>query len=277
MTPLRPLFLFAIVALPVAIPYVASSSVRPQDENQGELARRYFGIADYDSGGWVSFAEASQSLLISREEFRRYDIDQDGGIDRTEFEARYRRIVETQGIFQPPIPAPKRALNLPTPTLSWFQRFDSDGSGSWDLAELSLALEDRDLSQLATAENFTLVDADRSGRLEAPEINAVLQLVTLSGGGLRARASSVRELFGKALPTPVGPGVVPSPARLPGPLPVFERLDVNGDGVCSDVDLRELAFPAALPIRPQALLAALDRDGDGALSAAEFQRALLAE
>lgn len=272
----RRLLVAACAVAPLGALFAAGEVARAQDETESEKAARYFATADYDASGWISIQEAGQSLLISREEFYSYDVDKDGGIDASEFESRYRSLLETQGFFDPPIPAPSSTAELPTPLRIWFQRFDRDASGDWDLLELSNALEERGVAELANAQSFNLVDADGSGTLDPTEVEAVLDLVALTGTLSLAPAQSIRELFGQPLPVPIGPGVVPSPNRIPGPLPVFDRLDVDGDGTCTRRDLRELAFPAALPIRPETLLAALDRDGDGRLSKAEFDRALLA-
>lgn len=277
LTPIvRPLLAACVVA-PLGV-YLANGAptANAQDETEAERAQRYFATADYDGSGWISIEEAGQSLLISREEFYRYDANKDGGIDSPEFESRYRTLVETQGFFDPPIPPPTSAQALPTPLRIWFQRFDRDGSGDWDLLELTNALEERGVADLANAQSFALVDADGSGRLDTVEVQAVLDLVAITGTLALVPATSIRELFGTPLDKPIGPGIVPSPDRIPGPLPIFDRLDVDGDGACSRRDLRELAFPAALPIRPETLLAALDLDGDGRLTKDEFDRALIA-
>lgn len=236
-------------------------------------AKRYFAICDYDQKGWISFEEASQALLVSRDEFFNYDVDKDGAIRLEEFVARHGTIVATQGLFQPPIPAPNRRPELPAPTRVWFERFDADASGGWDPAELALAFDEVGLASAIDETLWARFDADASGVLESYEIDPVLGFTAGARLALGTTAKSLRELFGAPVPTPPGPGVVAAPTRVVGPLPVFDRLDVDGDGVCSLADLTALEFPAALPIRPQTLIAALDGNGDGVLSTTELRAA----
>ena len=54
----------------------------------------------------------------------------------------------------------------------------------------------------------------------------------------------------------------------------FFRLDVDGNGSIDESDLRALLVPARAAIRLSAVIAALDRNGDGRLSQAEFLYAL---
>lgn len=236
-------------------------------------AKRYFAICDYNQNGWISFEEASQALLVSRDEYFAYDVDKDGAIRLEEFVARHGTIVDTQGLFQPPIPAPNRRPVLPTPTRVWFERFDADASGGWDPAELTLAFDEVGLASEIDDDLWARFDADESGVLEAFEIEPVLGYTAGARLALGTTAKSLRELFGVPVPVSSGPGVVEGPTRLVGPLPVFDRLDVDGDGVCSLADLEALEFPAALPIRPQTLIAALDGNGDGVLESSELRAA----
>ena len=62
--------------------------------------------------------------------------------------------------------------------------------------------------------------------------------------------------------------------RLPGPTPHFRRLDPGNDGFVDVNDLRDLLAPARISVRASAVVSALDQDGDGLLSEAEFLGAL---
>ncbi|MEZ5979430.1 MAG: hypothetical protein R3F34_14590 [Planctomycetota bacterium] len=271
---LRRLLPLALAGTALAAPLAIRSA---QDrEDAASLARRYFAIADWDSNGWISLKEAGESLLASRDEFFKYDLDRDGGIDPAEFEARVRTIVETRGFFLPPIPAPRGGRELPAPTKIWFDRFDGDRSGTWDITELSAALAERDATMRVDDVLWKRLDADGSGRIEPSEMEGVLA-ITNSSAPTTTGATTIRELFGVPILPPPGPGVVPGPPRFAGPLPFFDRLDVDGNGSCDMRDLETLAFPAALPIRPQTLVTALDLDGDGKLDRHEIDVALGAE
>jgi hypothetical protein len=262
--------------LPLVVALAGTGAlVAAQQSTQDPLAeaKRYFEISDYDGSGWISSEEAGQALLASRDEFFRYDVDKDGGISLTEFVARHTTIVKTQGLFQPPIPAPNRRPELPPPTRVWFERFDADRNGGWDPAELALALDEFALAGAVDDTLWARFDADGSGALEDFEIDAVMAFTASARLALGTTAGNLRELFGVPVPNPSGPGVVPGPARLLGPLPFLERLDVDGDGTCSLSDLEALEFPAALPVRAQTLVAALDANGDGVLGEDELRAA----
>jgi len=58
------------------------------------------------------------------------------------------------------------------------------------------------------------------------------------------------------------------------PLTHFTRLDADRDGFITEEDLRTLQSPARLDLRLRAILSAMDSDGDGRLSEAEFRAAM---
>jgi len=66
------------------------------------IEAEYFKICDHDGSQWVSFREASHSLLFDRGQFGRVDANTDGKISRPEFDLYYAERVERFGIFQEP-------------------------------------------------------------------------------------------------------------------------------------------------------------------------------
>ena len=117
-------------------------------------------------------------------------------------------------------------------------------------------------------------DHDGSGRLESGEIEELLSVLrSPSGRKLGPRAKSIDELFGALVPRKGG-GTAPEPPRIVGPVSSFRRLDIDGDGRVTREELSELQRPWVLNIQSSAVLAALDADGDGAISEAEFWAAM---
>jgi hypothetical protein len=90
---------------------------------------------------------------------------------------------------------------------------------------------------------------------------------------LGAKANSIEELFGGTEERPYAPGVTPRPPLIKGPVPPFRRLDLNNDGFIEVLDLEQLSVSAHTVVRPSAILAGLDIDGDGKLGPAELKAA----
>lgn len=79
----------------------------PPEPDMAE-ADRFFGIADYNRDGWISFREASASLELDQVRFSAYDKDpRDGRITPDEFRAVYAETVRSLGAFRPPRPDPE--------------------------------------------------------------------------------------------------------------------------------------------------------------------------
>lgn len=89
-----------------------------------------------------------------------------------------------------------------------------------------------------------------------------------------AEAGSIIELFGQRYPRVVHPGSSPEPEQIIGPVHSFRRLDYDDDGNISVDDLAVLLLGSGLQDRPQALIAILDKDGDGQLSEVEFLKVM---
>lgn len=83
-------------------------------------------------------------------------------------------------------------------------------------------------------------------------------------------AASLLELFGEPREQDAGRSLVRLPPRIAGPVPAFERLDLDRDGRLSDADLDRLQRPVQMQVRRGTVLATLDLDGDGVVDRAEF-------
>ena len=246
----------------------------------GRLEVEYFLASDLDGNGWISFREGSVSLRVSRKEFFTYDSDRDGRITRKEFEERYRTAVEAVGSFRPPT-VPNRAL-FPTPEGSPLQ-YDFNGTEALEEGELRAFMLDKGI-QVPPNALFSLLDKNGSRALELsefPEIVATLTPLvppagaeTAAPAGKEEKPRTIDELFGKSLEREVGFGTTPLPDRIAGPVSHFRRLDFDNDGAIEEEDLLGLLRPTGVAVRPAAVLAALDKDGDSRLSQAELAGAL---
>ncbi|HKX46823.1 MAG TPA: hypothetical protein VJP77_08975, partial [Planctomycetota bacterium] len=236
--------------------------------------QEFFEVADHDGNGWIAFAEAEASLLVDRDEFAVYDADRDGRISRDEFGTRYREVVSRTGGFAPPVP-PRTALSAPPrDAIQLRNAYDTDFDGAVGPTELEAMLADYVVPGMTPTLALGLADADKNGRLEMPEFQVLTELLDQyrerTAGAGRARATTLRELFGDPLERPVAPRVPPPPPLIAGPVEPFDRLDLDRDGMVRVEELRGLEFPLVLPVRANAVLASLDRDGDGAVSEAEL-------
>jgi Ca2+-binding EF-hand superfamily protein len=83
-------------------------------------------------------------------------------------------------------------------------------------------------------------------------------------------AGSVEDLFGRVRQRIWREHSVPEPDQLVGPVPSFRRLDTDDDGGIGREDLSILLTGSGLDVRPNALVAAVDANGDGSVSEAEF-------
>jgi Ca2+-binding EF-hand superfamily protein len=245
----------------------------------GRLQVEYFLASDLDGNGWISYREGSVSLRVDKREFFLFDTDRDGRISRKEFEARYQGTVAAVGSFRPPT-TPNRSL-FPTPEGTPLA-YDFNGTEALEEGELRAFLTDKGI-QVPPNALFSLLDQNGSRALELAEFaDIVATLTPLVPPGeatpppapAPAKPRTVLELFGKSEPREVEFGTTPLPDRIAGPVPHFRRLDFDNDGAIEESDLLELLRPAHVDVRAAAVLAALDRDGDGRLSQPELAAAV---
>jgi Ca2+-binding EF-hand superfamily protein len=219
------------------------------------------------------------SLSDVKRDFYLIDTDRDGRISRSEFEARSPGPVAAVGSFRPPT-TPNRSL-FPTPEGTPLA-YDFNGTQALEEGELRAFLADKGI-QVPPNALFSLLDQNGSRALELAEFGDIIATLTpLVPPGeptapptpAPAKPRTVLELFGKSEPREVEFGTTPLPERIAGPVPHFRRLDFDNDGWIDESDLLELLRPAHVDVRPAAVLAALDRDGDGRLSQPELAAAV---
>ena len=264
-------------APPKLDPATEADRVTQSAENQAARAEdrertfvEHFHVCDLDGNGWISFREAEATLGIDRSEFRRYDVDQDGGIGPQEFRDRSQALLTLLGAIQPPIvktpegasdsdlppadpDAPGRPSLLPSDLIA---RADADESGSLgrdELARLFAELSAPLQAELVLAKN----DADGSGTLEEAELSEVsTALARLASGPGPAEARRASAQSGMR--------------RIEGPARHFQRLDADGDGAIGEDDLRACLGSARIELRLGGVLGALDQDGDRRVDETEF-------
>jgi Ca2+-binding EF-hand superfamily protein len=268
-----------------------------------QLLAEHFGLCDLDENGWISLREAEGTLAIDRSEYRRLDANEDGRLDAGEFASERRSLLARLGALPRPEPArepreppaapgpapepsttPGPVTDAPPPSAAprsefgamtikpggFLRYYDADRSGGLSGAELEAALLETGLT-LSAAQALEVLDRNDSGQLEGGELFPFAWLASKS----RSAAPSEGESASAPVPDPVVAEVTPpepEPRKAGGNH--FARLDPDHDGFVGEADLRLLQRPARLDLRLGAVLSALDRDGDGRLSEAEFRAAM---
>jgi len=237
----------------------------------------FFSLCDLDGNGWISLREARSVLGMEKTEFLQVDLDRDGRLDPAEFQKRAEGLLAKLGVL--PGPLPPRSLpregevelapeETPRPLFSpeagpsnqqTLELYDGNASGGLDESEIERCLRHLELP-LSADSLLQEQDLDRSEALELGEISPFARLLT--------KHLFARRHFGRT-----SERASLHPASRSAPL-VFRRLDLDGDSFVGREDLVRLLPEVELPIRTGALLAALDRDGDGRLSSLEFTWAL---
>ncbi len=145
-----------------------------------------------------------------------------------------------------------------------FEQLDLDGDGLLDLAEFEAAYR-------RTVERIGAFPppVPRPGS-EGERLLASAEAEPTPGLWPTRPAGSVLELFGHVKERDDDRSLVRLPPRIAGPVPAFERLDLDRDGRLSDADLDRLQRPVRMQVRRGTVLATLDLDGDGIVDRAEF-------
>jgi Ca2+-binding EF-hand superfamily protein len=197
---------------------------------------------------------------------------------QSEFSVRYLEIVGRVGSFPTPKTNEAPTIAPPRDPDQLRNAFDRDLNGSLGPAEFQTLITEYSLTGYDPVEMFKAFDVNGDLRLADGELLEVaLQLEAFRSTvttGVTERFESVEALFGTSIPRPPGPGEIATPPKIDGPLPIFSRLDLDGDGRLSSNDLDELAFPLTLPVRAVTVIASLDSDGDEALSPEELRASM---
>ncbi len=249
----------------------AAEGPAPEDD----ASNSYFDAADWDGDGWIRFTEAEQSMGLDQSEFSVYDTDHDGLIDAREFSARYRAILVRGGAFTPPRAKPDLARPKKRDGKALLLNYDADLDGMLVESELRRAMEDAHVEEPTALVMLTTLDKDRSGGIDGAELEELSKFLFPEQAAKNARkASSVAELFDHSTPVDERAGSTLGPRRTVGPIPVFRRLDYDRSGGIDLRDLEELQRPLRSAVRPAAVLATLDTDGNGSISPEEFAAAM---
>lgn len=243
-----------------------------QTATNEELVEKYFADSDANANGFISFKEAEAAMKLDRDDFAVFDKDRDGRIDPTEFKSRYEAIKKLGGAFPAPIaPEGIRRASMRSPE-TLVRAYDRNADGRIDSLELKRLLEENSGSALQPELAMEVLDQDRSGELEELELTRLATMLFRAGTseGRGPAPKSIAELFGKRMKRAAPDSATPHVLWIPGPVSAFRRLDYDEDGRIDAQDLIELSRPIQVPVRIHALIAAIDTDGDGALSEAEF-------
>ncbi|MDG2144172.1 MAG: hypothetical protein P8N31_11495 [Planctomycetota bacterium] len=268
------------------VPNESATEDAPLPNNLDQQEKEYFTTCDYDANGWISYREAEASLHLNRDGFAQYDANDDGQVTREEFHDRYTQLIQRVGIFRIPTPIgqtepapavpvePGAAPAFPATSQAFVNTYDANVDGRLDVSEVGPAATSLGFPNVDPVAVLKLLDKDGSSFVEPAEIAAIIQGLNASGATITApKAASIDELFGKSLERPYFVGATPRPPLIQGPVIPFRRLDVNNNGFIEVADLEKLSVSAHTVIRPSAVLAGLDRDGDGKLSPEELKAA----
>ncbi len=260
----------------VPSPVVVSTSAPSRAPLPPDAGPQYFRAADHNQDSWLSLAELEETFAIRREEFQLYDPDKDGRVTQEEFLERFDFVVEVTGWFRPPKEVATGRPRLPSSAQELTLQYDASGDGALDAGEIGAALIAFQRAGLSRDGVMALLDRDRSLKLRDEELTEFYGLLTQLDSPVAKplQATSIEELFGQLEPRGSSTTAPVLPPRIAGPVPFFRRLDLNGNGQIELLDLDALQAPLILNVRTAPVLAAIDRDRNGALSPQELAQAL---
>ncbi len=263
------------VSLVLAATATLSFAAQRGGDDAAGAAGAYFGMADWNADGHVSFKEAQQSMGLDRQAFATFDTDRDGRIQLNEFVARYTTIVERGGVFLAPTPKPEsKAPDTQSPE-QLLALYDEDKDGGLSESELVRFVADSKNRDLDPATLLSSFDRDASKRLENAELAEMkAKLDSKASSADTSSKKTLADLFETRTPREAKTAAGREPARIAGPARDFVRLDEDGDGAITVKDLLELQRPTTMPVRPQAILSTIDTDGDGRITPAELEASM---
>ncbi|MCY2960371.1 MAG: EF-hand domain-containing protein [Planctomycetota bacterium] len=270
----------ALLALPAtvlaALPQGRGRGEPPAQRAEDDLSEFYFQTADWDGDGWIRFTEAEKSLSLDRANFALFDTDRDGGIDATEFGARYRMVVSRGGVFTPPRSKPDAPRPVKKDAKALLLAYDSDLDGMLVESEVGRALQEANIADPSALVVVATLDKDRSSGIDGAELDELSGLLFPETRPTSAsrKTLTLDELFDRTAPRDARAASTIGPRRTAGPITVFRRLDYDRSGGIELMDLEELQRPLRSAVRPAAVLATLDTDGDGSISETEFDAAM---
>lgn len=254
-----------------AKPAKTGNEEKPEDDLSGV----YFETADWDADGWIRFSEAEKSLNVDQAQFALFDKDNDGAITAAEFAARYRLLVDKGGVFPAPRPKPDAPRTVKRDAKALLLAYDADLDSMLVESELIRALDDARVTEPAASVVLTTLDKDRSAGIDGKELDELSDVLYPGSGPKRAlKPLTLEQLFDHSTTSESRAGATMGPRRTNGPIPVFRRLDYDRSGSVDLQDLESLLRPMRSAVRPAAVLATLDTDGDGAISELEFAAAM---
>ncbi len=268
--------LVLLVCVPAVVPEPQGRGGRgarggEKPEPEADLSQFYFQVADWDGDGWIYMSEGEKSLGLDKGGFRAFDKDGDGSVSPLEFAARYRAVLEKGGVFTPPRPKPEATRASRKGPRELMRAHDANSDGMLVESEVALALDEAGLKEPTAERIVATLDKDKSGGLEGAEVEELVRILSPDLQPKTPRKpKTLEQLFGRAEERSARAGATIGPPRITGPVPVYVRLDFDQSGAVGLSDLEELQRPLQSAVRAPAVLATMDANGDGSISAAEF-------